>query len=258
MMTLRNVNTFYGEHQILKNVNLSIEEGEIVGIIGPNGSGKSTLLNTMANMIPYEGEVVFQQKKVTHFSTKQWAKQIGLLEQRYQVPEYYTVFDVVMMGNYVHKKWWEFDNQQDCQRVFDVLAGLNLSHLANHSFVALSGGEQQRVMLARIVLQNPQLILLDEPTNHLDIFFQIELLKLIRQQFKTIVAVLHDLNLASMYCDKIVLLNQGEIVHYGTAQEILNEPNIDRYFNVNAKIIRHPHTDHRIISLYHTLMEGKR
>lgn len=257
MLILKDVTIEFGKSIILKGINLTINEGEILGIVGPNGSGKSTLLNTIAQTIKFKGEMYYKNKTSHSFTQRQWAKNIGLLEQKYQIPEEYSVFDLVMMGNYIHKKWWEFDNFNDKQRVLTILNELNLNELKDHSFKELSGGEQQRVMLARMLLHSPEIILLDEPTNHLDIYFQIELLKQIRSKFNTIVAVLHDLNLAATYCDKIVLINKGQIVDYGTSDKVLNEINIKQYFNVKTKLIHLPNQSQKIISLYHSLEENK-
>ncbi|MBD3949719.1 ABC transporter ATP-binding protein [Tuanshanicoccus lijuaniae] len=253
MISFSNVNAYYNKQQVLKNINVSFEEGQCIGIIGPNGSGKSTLLKALMGLVKIDGDIHIDDKTIRQLSPNQLAKRVGILEQKYSVPDYYSVFDIVMMGNYLYKKWWEFESKEDIDRVNEVLERLDLTEYKDKAFVTLSGGEQQRVMVARTLIQNPKYLLLDEPTNHLDIFYQIDLMQLVKTKFHSIIAVVHDINLAMNFCDQVIVVNNGEIVEQGETKQILTEELISKYFKVPAIQVDSEALGTQLISVYHQL-----
>jgi len=192
------------DQRILHEVSVKIREKQFVGLIGPNGSGKSTLLKNMYRLLkPESGTVLLNEQDILKQSSKAIAKNLAVVSQETPVLFDFTVNDLVSMGRTPHKKLLEFDQEQDFQIVKDALKQTGILHLAKRSFSSLSGGEKKRVMVARALAQQAQVLILDEPTNHLDIQHQLQLMDLIQTLHLTVVAALHDLNIAAMYCDQI-------------------------------------------------------
>ncbi|NGY57782.1 ATP-binding cassette domain-containing protein [Lentzea sp. NEAU-D13] len=210
---------------------------EVVGIVGPNGSGKSTTLRCVYRaMKPDAGAVLIDGVNV--HKRQQLARDLAALTQESQVEFDFTVAEVVEMGRLPHER----DSARDRRIVGDALATVDLSGLASRSFLSLSGGERQRVLIARAIAQEPRVLVLDEPTNHLDIRHQLDVLALARGLGVTVLTVLHDLNLAASYCDRLYVLDEGRLVASGTPEEVLVPELIAKVFHVTAHVVRHPTT----------------
>lgn len=210
---------------------------EVVGIVGPNGSGKSTTLRCVYRaMKPDAGAVLIDGVNV--HKRHQLARDLAALTQESQVEFDFTVAEVVEMGRLPHER----DSARDRRIVGDALATVDLSGLASRSFLSLSGGERQRVLIARAIAQEPRVLVLDEPTNHLDIRHQLDVLALARGLGVTVLTVLHDLNLAASYCDRLYVLDEGRLVASGTPEEVLVPELIAKVFHVTAHVVRHPTT----------------
>lgn len=244
-MTLeaRQVSYSIQDQRILHEVSMQIREQQFVGLIGPNGSGKSTLLKNMYRLLkPENGTVLLNEQDIFKQSSKNIAKNLAVVSQETPVLFDFTVHDLVSMGRTPHKKLLELDQERDFQIVKDALNQTGITHLEKRSFSSLSGGEKKRVMVARALAQQAQILILDEPTNHLDIQHQLQLMDLIQTLHLTVVAALHDLNIAAMYCDQIYVLQKGQIVCSGTPEEVLTPALLQDVFGVYADIQIHPLT----------------
>ncbi|MET4562985.1 iron complex transport system ATP-binding protein [Lysinibacillus parviboronicapiens] len=241
-MTLEAKQVSFSMHdqQILHEVSIRIKEKQFVGLIGPNGSGKSTLLKNMYRLLkPESGTVLLNEKDILKQSSKSIAKNLAVVSQETPVLFDFQVQDLVSMGRTPHKKLFELDHEDDFKIVREALFQTGIGHLETRSFSSLSGGEKKRVMVARALAQQAQVIILDEPTNHLDIQHQLQLMDLIQTLHLTVVAALHDLNIAAMYCDYIYVLQQGRIVCHGTPEEVLTPALLREVFGVYADIQIH-------------------
>jgi iron complex transport system ATP-binding protein len=229
--------------RIVHDVLLVVQPGEIVGLIGPNGSGKSTLLRTVYRLLrPVAGRVTLDDTDVWQLTARASAERTAVVTQETPSDFGFTVSEVVAMGRTPHKGAWQTDTQRDTTVIQDALEKVAMRSFANRAFVTLSGGEKQRVLVARALAQQPRVLVLDEPTNHLDIRFQLEILELVRQVGLTTLVTFHDLNLAAAYCGRLYLLDKGEIAAAGTTEAVLTADNIRRVFGVEAIVGRHPET----------------
>ncbi len=227
-----------GKNLILKGVEIEIKKGETVGIIGPNGSGKSTLLKALYRVIsPKSGAVYLNDKKLKDYSVKESARALSVVAQHNYYNFEFTVEDIVLMGRTPYKKRLERNNADDFAIVEKSLQAVGLQNFRNRDFSTLSGGEQQRVILARALAQNTPCIILDEPTNHLDIKHQLEIMDIVVGLKNTVVAAIHDLNIAMMYCDKLFVLKDGEVVDFGKTEDVLTTKMIREVFEVNSEIL---------------------
>ncbi|MEU7477578.1 ABC transporter ATP-binding protein [Lentzea sp. NPDC042327] len=210
---------------------------EVVGIVGPNGSGKSTTLRCVYRALrPDAGAVLLDGENVHR--RQGLARDLSALTQESQVEFDFTVTEVVEMGRLPHDR----DPVRDAAVVADALATVDVGHLAARSFLSLSGGERQRVLIARAIAQQPRVLVLDEPTNHLDIRHQLDVLALARGLGVTVLTVLHDLNLAASYCDRLYVLDEGRVVASGTPAEVLVPELVAKVFHVTAHVVAHPTT----------------
>ena len=233
-----NVNVVLEDHNILKDINIEVDNKEVVGIIGPNGSGKSTLLKCIYRVLkPSNGIVKFDYADIKNISVKESSKKLAVLSQHNNYNFDFTVKEIVLMGRSPHKKFMERDNKEDYDIVNDALKKVDMMNFKDRNFQSLSGGEQQRVILARALAQQPKCLILDEPTNHLDIKYQLQLMRIVKSLNIEVIAAIHDLNIATMYCDKIYVLKDGKIVQYGTPKEILTPQLIKNVYEVDAKLI---------------------
>ena len=233
---------------ILEQVSFQIKPQEFVGIIGPNGAGKSSLLRCLygKNTIS-SGSLLYQNKEIANYSRRELAQKIAVVVQEPPTHFDMTVSDVVAMGLIPHRSLLSFSNPLDEKIIADAIDKVELSSKLNAAFNTLSGGEKQRVMVARAIVQNPEVLILDEPTNHLDIQHQIDVLKLAKQMSVTVILSIHDLNMAAAFCDRLILMDHGKIVANGTCDEVLTEHNLKTVFNIDAKIDEHPfHNGQRI------------
>ncbi|WP_454254938.1 ABC transporter ATP-binding protein [Pseudomonas sp. Marseille-Q8238] len=231
-------------HWLLQNIDLQVDEGEFVGLIGPNGSGKTSLLRCAyrfnqptGGSVTLDGQDLWQQ-------TPRWsAQRIAVVLQEFPQEFGLSVTDVVAMGHTPHKGLFDSDTADDAARVVQALHNVGLTPAAHHAFATLSGGEKQRVLLARALVQRPGLLILDEPTNHLDPRYQLELLRHLRQLGLSTLASFHDLNLAAAFCDRLYVIAGGRIVAHGTPSEVLTAERLLQVFGVHALVDAHPLAD---------------
>ncbi|MDQ7824310.1 MAG: ABC transporter ATP-binding protein [Candidatus Eremiobacteraeota bacterium] len=235
----------YGRHEALRSVTLCFEGGLIHGVLGPNGSGKSTLLRLLAGVAaPARGEVACNGAAVSALSPRQRARLISFVPQDFYGEFPFPCRDFVMMGRFAHQGALGFATARDEEVVRQVMAFTGTRELADRAVTALSGGELQRVMVAQALAQEASILLLDEPTSHLDIRYQLELMELLkklnREQGITIITSLHDLNLASAYCSRLVFLSHGEVRESGPVEQVFTGQIIEEVFGVSVRILSVP------------------
>lgn len=234
----KELDVILGNKHILRNINIHVSNKEFVGIIGPNGSGKSTLLKCMYRILKSNnGTIIIDDKDINEFSIKETAKMMSVVSQHNNTEFDFTVLEMVLLGRSPHKKFLERDNKEDYDIVYESLEQVGMKDFAERSFSSLSGGERQRIVLARALAQRTECLILDEPTNHLDIKYQLQLMSIIKNLDVTIISAVHDLNIASLYCDKIYALKAGKIVAYGTPQQVLTEKVISDLYEVDCKVV---------------------
>ncbi|MDD2496978.1 MAG: ABC transporter ATP-binding protein [Desulfitobacteriaceae bacterium] len=231
----------YGDRSILENLNFEIASGSFITIIGPNGSGKSTLLkNLSASLIPQKGAVLLDREDIYRINKRSLAKQLAVVPQDNNVDFEFSVLESVLMGRMPHQNRFTGDDERDVAIARWAMELTGTWDLKDRYITTLSGGELQRVVVARALTQEPKVLLLDEPTSHLDIQYQYDLLELLRTLNRTkgltIVAVLHDLNLAAQFSDQVILLNRGKIMAYGPPVEVLTLQNIKEVYQIEAVI----------------------
>ena len=233
------VRAVLGGSQILRGVDLRAERGELVGVIGPNGSGKSTLLKCIYRVLkPTGGAVWLDGRALSEYSYKASARRVAVVAQHNYYNFDFSVQDVVMMGRAPHKRALDRDNAQDRQMAARALETVGMADFARRSFSTLSGGEQQRVILARALAQDTPCLILDEPTNHLDIKFQLQLMDIVKGLDRTVIAAIHDLNIAAMYCDRLYAVREGRVVASGRPEEVLTTDFIRAVYEVEAQVLR--------------------
>lgn len=229
----------YGAARILKGISLETHTGEFVGIIGPNGSGKSTLLKCIYRVLKPDGGCIWLGDQELHeMKIRNSARKVAVVAQHNYYNFEFSVREVVMMGRAPHKKMLEKDGAKDFEIVDQALKTVGMYEFTDRNFSTLSGGEQQRVILARALAQQTPCLILDEPTNHLDITHQLQLMELVRGLNVTVLSAIHDLNIAAMYCDRLYILKDGEIVGSGTPEELLTPETIRRVYQVESEIVR--------------------
>ena len=237
-----------GNNEILKGVSIDSKNKEFVGIIGPNGSGKSTLLKCIYRTLkPNGGCIMLGNTPISTMSVKESAKKLAVVAQHNYYNFDFSVEEVVLMGRSPHKKRLEPDNSKDYQIVNESLDKVGMLEFKNRSFSTLSRGEQQRVILARALAQQTPCLILDEPTNHLDIKYQLSLLNIVKDLDLTIVAAIHDLNIAAMYCDRLFVMKNGKIVGSGTPQEVLTKEFIKEIYDIDVEIVNDSKGDMHIL-----------
>ncbi len=231
----------YGEHHVLQDVNLQFEKGLFYGIIGPNGSGKTTLINALCGVArPSRGSVVWKGRDINDCRREEIARHFAVVPQDNPINFPFTVQEIVMMGRKPHLGRLSRLREEDLEIIYRCMKQCGVWELAEKPVTNLSGGERQRVILARALAQTPQLLFLDEATSNLDICYKLELLKLIqhmnREQGLTVIAVMHDLNLAGMFCDYFMYLNHGRVFCEGPAEQVFNAEVIKAVFKVRVEI----------------------
>ncbi|SES35893.1 iron complex transport system ATP-binding protein [Streptomyces sp. yr375] len=222
---------------ILDGVDITPRPGTVTGLLGPNGSGKSTLLRLLAGVLaPASGAVTLDGRPLDRVGRRAVAQRVAVVEQQADTQVALSVLDVVRLGRVPHRRAWSPASAEDEAAVRSALARTGLTDKADRRWHTLSGGERQRVQIARALAQQPRELLLDEPTNHLDIQHQLGLLTLITELRLTSVVALHDLNLAAMYCDRLVVLRQGGVVACGSPRDVLTETLIADVYGVRAAV----------------------
>lgn len=245
MLEIQNVTGGYTQ-PVVKDVSFRIEPGQILGVLGPNGSGKSTLIKLVSGILkPHGGSILVNGKQLSSYKSKHLAKQMAVLPQLHPQAFGMTVKEVVSLGRYPHQKGlfsgW---TKQDAEAVEQAMEITQVSRYAEHEITALSGGEQQRVFVAQALAQQAPLLLLDEPTNHLDIAHQKNLLDTLRthvhQNQVAVVSVFHDINLASLYCDQLLLLQDGEVYAYGEPHHVIEKAKLEHVYETYLEVSPHP------------------
>lgn len=226
-----------GGRLVLDGVSLAPEPGSTVGLIGPNGSGKSTLLRILAGVLaPHAGVVTLDGDPLASVGRRAVARRVAVVDQHAVTQDELCVLDVVRLGRIPHRRAWSPPSEADAAAVDEALERTGLTGHRDQSWHTLSGGERQRVQIARALAQQPRELLLDEPTNHLDIQHQLELLSLVASLPLTAVIALHDLNMAAMFCDRIVVMSGGRAVAGGTPEQVITEELIEDVYRVRAVV----------------------
>lgn len=236
MIATENLSFSYGDKSVINDVSFNAERGKVLGIVGPNGSGKSTLIRLIQGSIrPDSGQVMIDGLSLNNAKPRELAQMISVVVQEHESVSGYTAAEMVLLGRYQRSNSFQQISSEDRKIVSESLDRVGLLNQAKSSFADLSGGEQQRVRIARALAQDTPYLLLDEPTNHLDIHYQHQLLSLIQGLGRTVVVVLHDLNLAARYCDKIAVLNQGTIVSHGSPSEVFTEALVESIYRLRTE-----------------------
>ncbi len=235
----------YGARKILEAISFHADAGEILGIIGPNGSGKTTLLKAMSRIVaPNNGEVYLNDHNMDELDFRELAQQVAVVPQDISINFEYTVRDIVMMGRHPYIGRFSSETAADLEICDRAMHLAKVAHLADASVHEISGGERQRVLIARALAQEPKILLLDEATSNLDISHQIEILNIIRDLAgtTTVISVFHDLNLAAYYCDRLIMLKEKRIFAVGTPKDVLTRETLDAVYGIDALVKIHPLT----------------
>ncbi len=246
-LTVEDVHVAYGATKIVSGASLSTNSGELTVLVGPNGCGKSTLLKAMARVLPLQsGRVRLQDLDVHATPTKNVAKQLALLPQGPIAPEGLTVRELVSQGRFPHQSLWRQWSQADTDVVERVMRQTKVAELAGRPIVELSGGQRQRCWIAMILAQDTPVLLLDEPTTFLDLKVQVDLMTLLRDiahtDQRTVLVVLHDLNVAASFADRMIMMKSGQIVVDGPVSEVLTPENLKEVFDLSADVVFAPET----------------
>ncbi len=238
-MNICNINYKVKDTEILNNISFSLDENQLIGIIGANGSGKTTLLKHIYRSIKTENKIFINNKDISSYTQKEYARILSVMNQEAkQVDNMLTVYDIVLMSRYSYTSLFSFYQKDDIKKVKNILNATGLSGFEDRKFSTLSGGEKQRTLLARSLAQETDIIVLDEPTNHLDVKYKIELMEIIKNYNGLSIMTLHDLNLASKYCDRIIALKDGAIVIDDTANNVFTKENLKLLYGVDFKIVK--------------------
>lgn len=235
----------YEDRHILNGIDLEVAPQQVTALLGPNGCGKSTLLKTLARTLtPMQGQVVLDGEAISHQSTRSIAQRLGILPQSPTAPAGLTVKELVALGRFPHRRLWRQNRQADQAAIDEAMAITDVKRLAERTVDTLSGGQRQRCWIAMVLAQQTDLVLLDEPTTYLDLKVQVDLLSLLTQlaheQNRTLLVVLHDLNLAAAYADRLVMMRDGQILQQGTPQQVFTADNLRQVFDLEARIIHDP------------------
>ncbi|MFC1951208.1 ABC transporter ATP-binding protein [Chloroflexota bacterium] len=244
-LTLENVTLKYGSRTVIRDISLTTVPGQMLGIVGPNGSGKSTLIKGITKLIkPAKGQIYIDGQNISKMSPGNLAKMVAVVPQAPLLPNAFTALEIVLMGRTPHLGFLRNERHSDLEIAREAMQLTHVWNLAHRRIAELSGGEIQRVTIARALTQQPEIILLDEPTAYLDISFQIETLDLISglcaQKGLTAVSTLHDLNLASQYCDRVIMLCDGCIYADGKPADVIIPENVKHVYSVDVHISPHP------------------
>lgn len=245
-MSLTNIDAGYKTRQILHDVNIDIQPGNVLAIVGPNGAGKSTLIRAVTGVIAVTtGNVRLGDDDVLSMDVLERARRMAVVPQQAQLPDNFTVLEIVLMGRTPHLTIWASESQADYHAVQDAMNSTSIDHLATRPVGELSGGERQRVLISRALAQDPEVLLLDEPTAHLDLKHQEEILELIqslaRDKCLAIVVTMHDLNQASRCADLVALLANGRIQALGTPDQVMTSDHLSKAYEVPIDVVTHPY-----------------
>jgi len=244
-LELQSVGVAYDRNVVVKDLTFQVMPGEMVGLIGPNGSGKSTIIKAISRVISLQsGKILLDGKDVFKMPRGDLARLLGVVPQMSILPSAFTAFEVVLMGRNPHLGLLQYEGAKDLAITWRAMEMTATDTLAERKVGELSGGEIQRIVIARVLTQEPKSILLDEPTANLDIRHQVEILDLIKnlclENNLTVVVALHDLNLAAQYCDRLILINNGRVHAQGTPREVINSRNIKEVYGADGCVYTHP------------------
>lgn len=238
MINIENLSYDIKGKKILENISFNACTNKFIGIIGANGSGKTTMLKHLYNaIVPYKKTVYIKGIPLENYSQNDIAKNLSVMKQENNSDFDYRVIDIVLMGRLPYKKSLEDYSREDHEKAMRNLNKLGMRDFAQRKYNSLSGGEKQRVLIARALTQDTEIMILDEPTNHLDIYYQMFLMQILKQISMTVISVFHDLNFASKFCDEIYVLKAGKILVNGRPEEVINPNVIKEAFNMDSKII---------------------
>ncbi len=235
----------YGRNVVVRGLTFRVMPGEMVGLIGPNGCGKSTIIKALSRVVsPVSGKIFFDGKDITQISRGDLARLLGVVPQMPLLPNAFTAFEIVLMGRNPHLGLLQYEGERDMAITWRAMEKTATHSLAERRIGELSGGEIQRLVIARVLAQEPKSILLDEPISNLDISYQVEILDLIknlcRQNSLAVVIALHELNLAAQYCDRLILINKGRVYAQGTPGEVITTRNIEEVYGAEHCVYAHP------------------
>ena len=250
MLSASDVSYGYADRAfMLRDINLSVPRGSLTGLLGPNGCGKTTLLKLLSGVLPPEhGMVAFDGRALRQIARRELARHIAVVPQETHPAFDYTAVEMVLMGRHPHLGLFQLEGPHDLAVAYDAMAATGTADLAERSYMTLSGGEKQRVVIAGALAQSPDLLLLDEPTASLDLGYQLEVASLLsrlnREREVTMVLATHDLNLAAGLCDTLVLLRGGRVLAQGPTREVLTAPMIAQLYDVDADVRYHEGAGH--------------
>jgi len=240
MLTVSNLFTGYDGVDVVKDISFAVNDNENLSIIGPNGCGKTTLLRAISNILPYRGDIIVDGVLLRKMKHKEVALKIAMLSQMSGIYFQYSVYETVMMGRYLHikDKLMGLPSNSDKQCVMSCLEAVDLVAAKDKAITELSGGQLQRVFLARTLAQSPDIIMLDEPTNHLDLKYQIELIEYLKKWAKesrrTVIGVMHDINLAMKLSENILVMKAGEIKALGKSDEVITDELLQEVYDIDV------------------------
>ena len=244
-LEVKNISLSYNHHAVVKGLSFALRPGELVGLIGPNGCGKTSIIKALSRILPpVSGEIVLDERPLNLISRHSLARRIGVVPQNANLPETFTVSEVVLLGRVPHLGFLRTESARDLAIASWAMERTGISSLSARKIGELSGGERQRVTIARVLAQEPESILLDEPTANLDINHQVEILDLIkslcREKNIAVLIALHDLNIAAQYCDRLILIKAGQLHAEGLPGEVITAENIKEVYGAENYVYPHP------------------
>jgi len=241
---VRDVTVTLSHKEIVKDVSLKVREKAFVGLLGPNGSGKTTLLKSIYRVLkPASGVILMNGEDMKTMTYRESARRMGVVSQFNNLSFDFTAMEMVLMGRSPHKRALDRDTEEDYRIAEEALHRVDMLSFRDRSFLTLSGGEKQRIILARALAQQVEMLILDEPTNHLDIKYQIQIMDVVKSLGVGVLAALHDLNLTLMYCTYVYVLKDGRIVAHGPTEEVITEQLIRDVYEVDCSVARDPRSN---------------
>ncbi|MCL2786092.1 MAG: ABC transporter ATP-binding protein [Methanomassiliicoccaceae archaeon] len=258
LLEINDVRFAYHSSDVLKDISFKASGGEVIGILGKNGCGKTTLMKCInAHLEPHAGCVMIDGKDVSKTTKRELAKTMAVVAQHVNLSFPFTVLETVMMGLYPTSEWMRPPSDEEMERILEAMESTGVTDFASRSVTELSGGERQRVLISRALVQDPRIFLMDEPTLHLDINHQFNLMELVvrlaREKNMLVIVVTHDITLAARYCDRVLLMEKGEIVGSGRTEDVITVDNLEKVFSVRADVSY----DERICGLSVTFLGKK-
>jgi len=243
VLQANNVTWFANKTAVIDNINFNVTSGETIAIVGPNGAGKTSLLKCLhGEHTNYKGNIYLNGKPLNTFSSKDIAKKIAVVSQHSESAFNLTILDIVAMGLIPHKGLFDVNTDTDRHHIEQALIKVDLLKKQHQFFNTLSGGEQQRVLIARAIVQSPDILMMDEPTNHLDMYYQHQILMLAKTLNITLLITIHDLNLAAQYCDRIIMLNKGQLIADNIPEHVFTAERLKQVYKLDCVIDKNPFT----------------